>query len=56
MDFTVKSAVSFGWETFKKRPWFFVGASVVILVAYMVVGGITSGIDAAVGASRKIHR
>jgi len=51
MDFTVKSAVSFGWETFKKRPWFFVGASVVILVAYMVVGGITSGIDAAVGAT-----
>ena len=51
MDLTVGSAVGYGWETFKKRPWFFVGASVVIFFAYLVVGGITSGIDAAVGAS-----
>ncbi len=51
MEFTVGSAVRFGWETFKKRPWFFVGASVVIFVAYMIIGGISSGIDAAVGAT-----
>ena len=51
MEFTVGSAVRYGWETFKRRPWFFVGASVVILVAYMIVGGISSGIDAAIGAT-----
>lgn len=51
MDFTVGSAIRFGWETFKKRPWFFVGASIVIVFAYVVVGAITSGIDAAVGAT-----
>jgi len=51
MEFTVGSAVRYGWETFKRRPWFFVGASVVIFVAYMVVGGISSGIDAVLGAT-----
>ncbi len=51
MEFTVGSAVRYGWETFKKRPWFFVGSSVVIFVAYMIVGGITSGIDSVLGAT-----
>lgn len=51
MEFTVGSAIRYGWETFKRRPWFFVGASVVIFVAYMIAGGITSGIDAVLGAT-----
>jgi uncharacterized membrane protein len=51
MDFTVGSAISFGWETFKKRPWFFVGASVVIAIAYIVAGAISGGIDALLGGS-----
>ena len=51
MDFTVGSALSFGWETFKKRPWFFVGASVIIVIAYMVAGAVSSGIDAGLGGS-----
>lgn len=51
MDFTIGSALSFGWETFKKRPWFFVGASVVIVIAYMVAGAVSSGIDAGLGGS-----
>jgi uncharacterized membrane protein len=51
MDFTAGTAIRYGWETFKSRPWFFVGSSVVILFAYLVVGSITSGIDAALGAS-----
>jgi uncharacterized membrane protein len=51
MEFTAGSAIRFGWETFKKRPWFFVGATIVILFAYGVVGAITNGIDAAVGGS-----
>jgi len=51
MDFSVGSAIRFGWETFKTRPWFFVGASVVIAIAYIVVGAISSGIDAILGGS-----
>lgn len=51
MQFTVGSAIRYGWETFKRRPWFFVGSTIVILVLYGVVGAITSGIDAAVGGS-----
>jgi uncharacterized membrane protein len=51
MEFTAGSAIRFGWETFKKRPWFFVGATIVILFAYGVVGAITNGVDAALGAS-----
>ena len=51
MEFSVGSALSFGWETFKKRPWFFVGVSVVIAIAYLVVGAISSGIDAGLGGS-----
>lgn len=51
MEFTAGSAIRFGWETFKKRPWFFVGATVVILIAYAVVGAISNGIDTALGAS-----
>ena len=30
MIFTVGSALRFGWETFKKRPWLFVAATVVM--------------------------
>jgi uncharacterized membrane protein len=51
MDFTVGSALNFGWETFKKRPWFFIGASIVIAIAYLVVGGVSTGIDTALGGS-----
>jgi hypothetical protein len=35
----------FGWETFKKRPWFFVGASLLIALAYVIAGAISGGID-----------
>lgn len=51
MEFTAGSAIRFGWETFKKRPWFFVGATVVIFFAYGVVGAISNGIDAVLGAT-----
>jgi len=51
MQFTAGSAIRFGWETFKKRPWFFVGATIVIFVAYAIVGGITNAIDVMLGAS-----
>jgi hypothetical protein len=51
MSFTAGSAIRFGWETFKKRPWFFVGATVVIVFAYGVVGAVSNGIDSALGSS-----
>lgn len=51
MEFSIGSAIRFGWDTFKKRPWFFVGASVVIALAYLVVGSISVGIDASLTGS-----
>jgi uncharacterized membrane protein len=48
MEVSTKSAVGFGWETFKKRPWFFVGSNLVIALAYLAAGGISSGINSAV--------
>jgi uncharacterized membrane protein len=53
MDFSIHSCVSFGWETFKKRPWFFVGASVVIVLVYIFASALTSAIDALLGGSAK---
>jgi uncharacterized membrane protein len=40
MEFSTASSIRFGWETFKKRPWFFVG--IMLLVA--VVSGVASAI------------
>jgi uncharacterized membrane protein len=38
--FTAGSSIRFGWETFKKRPWFLIGAAFV----YFVVVGVLSSI------------
>ncbi|MGH6734854.1 MAG: hypothetical protein ACRECX_02070 [Methyloceanibacter sp.] len=51
MDFTVGSAIRFGWETFKTRPWFFVGATVIMGIAYLVLGTLTTAIDTTTGGS-----
>ena len=51
MEFSTGSALRFGWETFKKRPWFFVGSTVVILLASALADGFTSGIDAVISGS-----
>ena len=51
MEFSTESALRFGWETFKRRPWFFVGSTVVILLASVLVDSFTGGIDAAVAGS-----
>jgi uncharacterized membrane protein len=34
--FSIKECVKFGWETFNKRPWFFVGFSVLVFLVSMV--------------------
>ncbi len=51
MEFSTESALRFAWETFKKRPWFFVGSTVVILLASVLVDTFTGGIDAVLSGS-----
>ncbi|MEE8633731.1 MAG: hypothetical protein V3S93_04570 [Methyloceanibacter sp.] len=51
MDFTVGSALRFGWETFKKRPWFFIGTSIVVAFAYIAVSVVGSIIDTVFGGT-----
>ena len=55
MEFSIKSALSFGWETFKKRPWFFVGATLVIFLLYIVAGALTGTIDYALTGDTENH-
>jgi uncharacterized membrane protein len=35
--FTAGACVRFGWDTFKKRPWFFIGATLLYFVVVVVV-------------------
>lgn len=53
MELSTGSFVSFGWETFKKRPWFFIGASVVVLIVYLVAGSFVEAIDSAFSGNPK---
>lgn len=39
-DFSIKDCVRFGWETFIKRPWFFIGVNLLLLI----ISGISSQI------------
>jgi len=45
MEFSVESALGVGWGTFKSRPWFFVGSSLVILAAYLLAGFAGAAVD-----------
>jgi uncharacterized membrane protein len=51
MQFSSGSALRFGWETFKRRPWLFIGATFVILLVSGMINGVTMGIDAAITGS-----
>jgi len=51
MGFSTGEVIRFGWETFKRRPWFFVGATLLILLASGLVNAFASGIDAMVTGS-----
>ena len=48
MDFSSKECIRFGWEAFKSRPWFYIGACLLVMLAYLVAGLVTGGIDYAV--------
>ena len=51
MEFSTGAALRFGWETFKKRPGFFIGAALVIMVVSFAVSLLTGGLDAAITGS-----
>ena len=53
MGFSASSALRFGWETFKKRPWFFVGAFLLVAIAQAVVEGLSRAVDAPFGGAER---
>jgi len=38
-NFSAGSCIRFGWETFKKRPWFFIGAYLLFIIVVGIVLG-----------------
>jgi uncharacterized membrane protein len=48
MGFSAGSALRFGWETFKRRPWFFVGATFVMLLISGLIDAFSSLIDSSI--------
>ena len=51
MGFSPSSAVRFGWETFKKRPWLFVGMFALIVLAQVGVELVSRAVDAPFGGA-----
>ena len=51
MEFSAGAAIRYGWETFKRRPWFFVGTALLILVLSGLVDSLTGRVDALVTGS-----
>jgi uncharacterized membrane protein len=51
MGFSAGAAIRFGWETFKRRPWFFVGSTLLIMVVSGLIDAFSRGIDAAISGS-----
>jgi len=45
MGFSIKSTLRFGWETFKRRPWIFVGATAILFAAWVGVEFLTAAIE-----------
>ncbi|ODA68234.1 hypothetical protein A7A08_00051 [Methyloligella halotolerans] len=45
MTFSVGDAIKQGWEIFKSRPWFFIGACIILFIASVVIGLLTEAID-----------
>ena len=51
MQFSPVDAIRFGWETFKQRPWFFIGAIVILAVANIAIGIVSGAVDTLTGGS-----
>lgn len=45
MHFSIDSCLRFGWTVFRERPWFYIGATVIIGIALLVVGLVSGVID-----------
>ena len=41
--FSITESFKFGWETFKKRPWFFMGAALAMLIVSGIISGFSDG-------------
>ena len=41
--FTAGSCIKFGWETFKKRAWFFIGSTALVLCALWILNMLGNG-------------
>jgi hypothetical protein len=46
MELSIGSLVRFGWETFKSRPWIFVGTTALLGLLLGISGSVSSGLDA----------
>jgi len=46
---SVKECLSFGWTTFKKRAWFFVGVAVLLFVIQSVISAIQNAVPDVLG-------
>jgi uncharacterized membrane protein len=51
MELSIGSLVRFGWETFKSRPWIFVGTTALLGLLLGISGSISSGLDATFSGS-----
>lgn len=43
--FSIRAAIRFAWETFKKRPWIFIGAAVIIFIVNLLVEAFVASFD-----------
>src|SRR6185369_3885542 len=50
---SVGSFIKHGWETFKKRPWFFVGSLLLFGLASGVIGGFANVVQVMVDGAAK---
>lgn len=41
--FSIQEVLKFGWETFKKDPWFYVGVTFVLMAFSLLVNALTTG-------------
>lgn len=51
MKFSPGDAIRFGWETFKQRPWFFIGAAAILALANIAAGIVSGAVDSIAGGS-----
>jgi hypothetical protein len=53
MGFTIGLALRFGWETFKKRPWFFVLATLILVLAELLLELVAGAVALTFASSEK---